>query len=91
MTELTYTVDLSHAVWRKSSRSGTGSNSACVEITYAQANWRKSSRSGSGSNNNCVEIAHLGPVAAVRDSKNTAGPVLAFSSPTWTGFLANLR
>lgn len=66
MIDRTCTVDLSHAVWRKSSRSGTGSNSACVEIT------------------------HVGPVAAVRNSKNTAGPLLAFPSPTWASFLANL-
>ncbi|HEX7660416.1 MAG TPA: DUF397 domain-containing protein [Pseudonocardiaceae bacterium] len=66
MSGRTYTVDLSNAVWRKSSRSAGGSNADCVEVAYA------------------------GRVAAVRDSKNTTGPKLVFSSSTWAGFLANL-
>jgi hypothetical protein len=66
VTGRTYTVDLSHAVWRKSSRSGGGNNA------------------------NCVEIAYPGSVAAVRDSKNSAGPVLAFASPAWATFLTTL-
>lgn len=86
----TYTVDLSHAVWRKSSRSTGGNNSACVEIAYAEASWRKSSRSTGGNNANCVEIAYPGSVAAVRDSKNSAGPVLAFTTPAWATFLTVL-
>jgi hypothetical protein len=41
-------MDQAQADWRKSSRSGNGSN--CVEV----ADWRKSSRSGNGSD--CVEV-----------------------------------
>jgi hypothetical protein len=52
--------------------------------------WRKSSYSGSNGNSNCVEIA-LGPDAvAVRDSKNVAGPTLAFSSSEWQAFVTRL-
>ena len=70
------TPDLSHAEWRKSSRSG-GVN--CVEVA-----WRKSSRSGG---TNCVEVASMAPITAVRDSKNPDGPVLAFPVSSWTTFL----
>ena len=38
--------------------------------------WRKSSFSGT--NADCVEVAHAPELAAVRDSKNPTGPVLAF-------------
>ncbi len=49
--------------------------------------WRKSSFSGgSGSDNdNCVEVALVGAAAALRDSKNSAGPVLVLSGPAWAG------
>lgn len=42
-------------------------------------NWRKSSFSGGdgGGNDSCVEIALIGDAAAVRDSKNASGPILA--------------
>jgi Domain of unknown function (DUF397) len=49
--------------------------------------WRKSSRSGSGSN--CVEVA-LSQAAAVRDSKNTSGPVLTFPATAWSAFVSVL-
>jgi hypothetical protein len=51
------TVDLSSARWRKSSRSGGGTNGSCVEVAFAAAQWRKSSRSGGGVNGDCVEVA----------------------------------
>ena len=38
--------------------------------------WRKSSFSGT--NADCVELARAPRLTAVRDSKNPAGPVLAF-------------
>ena len=39
--------------------------------------WIKASRSAN--NNDCVELRRSGDVVQVRDSKDTAGPVLSFS------------
>ncbi|MEO6088916.1 MAG: DUF397 domain-containing protein [Umezawaea sp.] len=47
--------------------------------------WRKSSRSNNGGGGNCVEISLTGVAAAVRDSKNPAGPTI--SLPNWSAFL----
>jgi Domain of unknown function (DUF397) len=44
--------------------------------------WRKSSFS-SESDDNCVEVAVAPTAVAVRDSKNTTGPTLAFSRRAW--------
>ncbi|MEU5550077.1 MULTISPECIES: DUF397 domain-containing protein [unclassified Micromonospora] len=53
----------------------------------AGAQWRKSTRSGSNGGN-CVEVAdNLPGLVAVRDSKDPAGPVLAFSPTEWTSFV----
>jgi hypothetical protein len=51
--------------------------------------WRKSSRSNAA--NACVEIALDPQVVAVRDSKNTSGPTLAFPVVSWDAFRADLR
>jgi len=52
----------------------------------SRAVWRKSSRSTSEAN--CVEVAWAAEsLTAVRDSKDPAGPVLAFPLPAWTAFL----
>ena len=48
--------------------------------------WRKSTFSGEG-NGDCVEVALSDLEAAVRDSKNTAGPQLAFPSTAWQSFV----
>ncbi|MEU6065872.1 DUF397 domain-containing protein [Streptomyces sp. NPDC047082] len=49
--------------------------------------WRKSSYSGD-QGGNCVEVAELPAAAvAVRDSKNSTGPILAFEPATFTAFL----
>ena len=51
-------MDLTHAIWRKSSYS-SGNGGACVEVAALNGvMWRKSSYS-SGNGGNCVEVADL--------------------------------
>ena len=50
--------------------------------------WRKSSRSDDG---NCVEVALTHEPVLVRDSKNTAGPVLRFAPEQWHAFMEGVR
>ncbi|WUU93987.1 DUF397 domain-containing protein [Spirillospora sp. NBC_01491] len=47
--------------------------------------WRKSSPSNNGGS--CVEAATLGRAHLARDSKDPAGPVLAFAPAEWTTFI----
>lgn len=53
--------------------------------------WRKSSFSGGegGGNDNCVEVALTTSETAVRDSKNTAGPILVLPATAWKALLAH--
>ncbi|MER5336527.1 DUF397 domain-containing protein [Micromonospora sp. NPDC002717] len=54
------------------------------------ARWRKSSRS-SGNGGDCVEVAdNLPGVVAVRDSKDPAGPALAFPPAAWRAFVSRI-
>ncbi|GIG86486.1 DUF397 domain-containing protein [Plantactinospora endophytica] len=57
-----------------------------------RAPWRKSSHSGD--QGACVEFALLAGAAddavAIRDSKDTAGPVLLFTPAAWTAFTTAL-
>ena len=84
-------MDLTHAIWRKSSYS-SGNGGACVEVAdLTGSNWRKSSYS-SGNGGACVEVAADGPgVVAVRDSKDPDGPALVFSPADWSAFIASLK
>lgn len=52
--------------------------------------WRRSSYC-SGANTTCVEVALDGTTVLVRDSKDPAGPVLAFTGDEWTGFVRGVR
>ncbi|PLW73759.1 DUF397 domain-containing protein [Streptomyces sp. SCUT-3] len=52
----------------------------------AEPAWFKSSYSG-GAGGECVEVAAGRGVVRVRDSKDTAGPVLAFSPEEWAAFV----
>ncbi|MEU7851435.1 DUF397 domain-containing protein [Micromonospora parva] len=50
--------------------------------------WRKSIRSGDNGGN-CVEVAtNLPNAVAVRDSKDSTGPLLTFTAQAWTDFIA---
>ncbi|MET8360306.1 DUF397 domain-containing protein [Micromonospora sp. NPDC005171] len=50
--------------------------------------WRKSTRSGDNGGD-CVEVATNIPcVVAVRDSKDSTGPLLTFTAQAWTDFIA---
>jgi hypothetical protein len=62
-------------------------------VDLSDAAWRKSSHSG-GSGGQCVEVAAItGPETglAVRDSKDTTGPVLAFGRQAWEAFAAEVK
>ncbi|MGD1219567.1 DUF397 domain-containing protein [Streptomyces krungchingensis] len=53
--------------------------------------WRKSSYSNPDGGN-CVEVADSFPGAVpVRDSKNTAGPVLTIPAEAWNRFIDNVK
>ena len=49
--------------------------------------WFKSSHSGSAGGE-CVEVAACPGTVHVRDSKNPAGPTLAFGPAAWSAFAA---
>jgi hypothetical protein len=73
------------AVWRASTHSNNGGD--CVEVAHALV-WQKSTHSNNGGE--CVEVADTGPAVAVRDSKNPAGPALAFTPAQWRTFTTRL-
>jgi hypothetical protein len=52
--------------------------------------WFKSSYSGANTTE-CVEAAVLPDGVAIRDSKDTEGPVLAFSPEAWRTFIGSVR
>jgi Domain of unknown function (DUF397) len=80
-------MDLTGAVWRKSSYSSSNGG-ACVEVATV---WRKSSYSGSNGGA-CVEVASAGTtVVAVRDSKDPDGPKLAFPAEQWRAFTRQIK
>lgn len=52
----------------------------------SESAWFKSSYSG-GAGGECVEVAAAGGSVHVRDSKVTAGPVIAVAPEAWAGFI----
>ncbi|MFF3855988.1 DUF397 domain-containing protein [Micromonospora sp. NPDC002575] len=58
-------------------------------MSAPRSDWFKSSRSSS--NANCVEVRLGGGAVGVRDSKDIAGPALAFDPAAWGGFVAALK
>jgi hypothetical protein len=83
-------MELTGAVWRKARRSADNGGE-CVELTaLTGAAWRKARRSADNGGA-CVELAALTGGAAVRDSKNPAGPALAFTPREWSAFIAGVK
>lgn len=84
--------ELSENHWRKSSFSGPNGGD-CVECAVTGgAAWRTSSYSGN-TGGDCVEVADGCPAGSVpvRDSKNTAGPVVTVGARAWQSFVDGLR
>ncbi len=54
----------------------------------SEADWKRSTYCA---HSNCVEIAFLGGLVALRDSKQSPGPVLLFGQTEWEDFLAGAR
>jgi len=63
---------------------------ASANSAHSDSHWVKSSLSFA--NGDCVEVASLpdGRVG-VRDSKDTAGPVLRFTAAEWEAFVGGVR
>lgn len=79
-------MDIGHVTWRKSSYSGNNGG-GCVEVGV----WRKSSYTGNNGGN-CVEVMRTPTaVVAVRDSKDPAGPKLAFTPADWQQFIHQIK
>jgi hypothetical protein len=53
-----------------------------------EADWMRSSFCETGS---CVEVAFVGDTVALRDSKDSDGPILQFSKLQWAEFLDGAR
>jgi hypothetical protein len=74
------------SVWRKSSHSGSNGGD-CVEVADL---WRKSTHSGSNGGA-CIEVGNTDRAVAIRDSKDPAGPALAFAPRAWQAFADHLK
>ncbi|GAB3226079.1 hypothetical protein GCM10027447_16030 [Glycomyces halotolerans] len=76
--------------WRRSTRSGAGNDSNCVEVRRA---WRKSTRSGADNNTDCVEVALCSDDGFhVRDSKlDSDSPVFDLSPLDFTALIDAAR
>jgi hypothetical protein len=66
-----------------------GSVAGDLPIGWVNPNpWRKSSLCGSSS---CIEVAQLRGGVAIRDSKESEGPVLRYTSDEWKAFVAGVK
>ncbi len=63
---------------------------AAPGMDLSRAAWRKSTYSNNGGA--CVEVATSLPgIVAVRDSKDPAGPAVAFGADSWQAFINTLK
>ena len=63
---------------------------AAPEFDPSRAVWRISSFSNNGGA--CVEVAdNLSGIVAIRDSKDSDGPVLLLTASQWREFITDLR
>jgi hypothetical protein len=58
--------------------------------TTGALSWRKASYS-SGNGGDCIEVASAPRTVAVRDTKDPAGPALAFTPARWQEFTRRVR
>ncbi|MFF0573885.1 DUF397 domain-containing protein [Streptosporangium saharense] len=61
-----------------------------MEADLSGAVWRKASLS-SDNGGECVEVATVGPVFALRDSKDPDGPKLLFGRTAWRTFVGEIK
>ncbi|MFF4411360.1 DUF397 domain-containing protein [Streptosporangium sp. NPDC001559] len=61
-----------------------------MEADLSGAVWRKASLS-SDNGGECVEMATVGPLFALRDSKDPDGPKLILTRTAWRAFLGEVR
>ncbi|KPI33930.1 protein of unknown function DUF397 [Actinobacteria bacterium OV450] len=81
--------NLTSALWRKSSYSGSNGGE-CVECApLGAAAWRKASFSG-GTGGDCVEVATQPCLVAVRDSKDPEGPAFTVAPAAFAAFVRSL-
>ena len=59
-------------------------------MDMSSAIWRKSSHSGAN-DGNCIEIAAAARTVAVRDPKDSSGPVLKFGPDAWQRFARQVK
>ena len=82
---------LASRTFRKDTNQQRGNvGSATLERLSSGSSWIKSSLSYA--NGNCVEVASLpGAEIGVRNSRDSGGPVLRFTSDEWHAFLGGVR
>ncbi|MFD7835862.1 DUF397 domain-containing protein [Streptomyces sp. NPDC059761] len=81
--------NLTGALWRKSSYSGS-SGGDCIECApLGTAAWRKASYSGN-TGGECVEVAAQPCLVAVRDSKRPEGPAFTVAPDAFAAFVRSL-